>query len=498
MQEQPHTIEVFNLDENGKIKLNPDFVKIFQQHKFKNKKVCVISIAGAFRQGKSFLLNFFLRYLHKKYKLKKKNVSDWMNQNDADPLSGFSWKAGSTLDTVGILIWSELFLAELPSGEEVAIILMDTQGSFDNETTITNCATIFGLSALLSSVQIYNLKENIKQCDLSHLECFLGYGEMSRGNMSHSFQKLLFLIRDWQIPYEKEYGYEGGEKLLQEVLNTENSQSQDVISLKKNIKKSFKKIECCLLPHPGMTVATSKTFKGDIEEIDSEFRKQVKILVETLLKPENLEPKMSDGKLVTLEEFIHLMRNYETCFRDDEVPLLKSLFLATAEIHHTSAIKKAEQMYEALLIKSESQQEANEIKSTVLDEFRKKKKMGTPALKKKYEDLLIQGMEDILYKYRYSLLWKWTLNSANDSRVVSAVGVTIVSGAVGTVLGPVPALGLAAKVVCGVSFTFAGIIILGAIKNTVELVIWKTRPLRKTEIKVETGNEEADTATENS
>jgi atlastin len=88
---------------------------------------------------------------------------------------------------------------------------------------------------------------------------------MSQGNMSHSFQKLLFLIRDWQIPYQKEYGYEGGEKLLQEVLNTENSQSQDVISLKKNIKKSFKKIECCLLPHPGMTVATSETFKGDIE-----------------------------------------------------------------------------------------------------------------------------------------------------------------------------------------------------------------------------------------
>jgi hypothetical protein len=53
----------------------------------------------------------------------------------------------------------------------------------------------------------------------------------------------------------------------------------------------------------------------------------VKILVETLLKPENLEPKMSGGKLVTLEEFIHLMRNYEECFRDDELPSLMSLFL---------------------------------------------------------------------------------------------------------------------------------------------------------------------------
>jgi atlastin len=55
--------------------------------------------------------------------LKEKNVSTWMNQNDADPLSGFSWKAGSTLHTVGILIWSELFLAELPSGEEVRHLL---------------------------------------------------------------------------------------------------------------------------------------------------------------------------------------------------------------------------------------------------------------------------------------------------------------------------------------------------------------------------------------
>jgi hypothetical protein len=36
---------------------------------------------------------------------------------------------------------------------------------------------------------------------------------------------------------------------------------------------------------------------------------------------------MSGGKLVTLEEFIHLMRNYEECFRDDELPSLMSLFL---------------------------------------------------------------------------------------------------------------------------------------------------------------------------
>jgi hypothetical protein len=49
-----------------------------------------------------------------------------MNLNDS-PLSGFSWKAGSVPHTVGILIWSEIFLAALPSGEEVRHLLHSEQ-----------------------------------------------------------------------------------------------------------------------------------------------------------------------------------------------------------------------------------------------------------------------------------------------------------------------------------------------------------------------------------
>lgn len=53
-------------------------------------QVSVISVAGTFRKGKSFLLNFFLRYLNASEE--KRRSGDWIYGGDR--LNGFSWRGG--------------------------------------------------------------------------------------------------------------------------------------------------------------------------------------------------------------------------------------------------------------------------------------------------------------------------------------------------------------------------------------------------------------------
>jgi len=68
----------------------------------------------------------------------------------------FAWRGGEKRETTGVWIWSEPFIRKTSAtnGKEVAILLMDTQGIFDNETTMTLTTQIFGLSTLISSFQV--------------------------------------------------------------------------------------------------------------------------------------------------------------------------------------------------------------------------------------------------------------------------------------------------------------------------------------------------------
>ena len=122
-----------------------------------NTKVAVISVVGAFRTGKSFLLSFFLRYLAYLEKNENEETAgkNWYDNIKSLGNDGFHWAGGKERNTTGIWIWSHPYLLK---ERNLAILLVDTQGMFDNETTMTLTSSIFGLSTLLSSYQIFNSK----------------------------------------------------------------------------------------------------------------------------------------------------------------------------------------------------------------------------------------------------------------------------------------------------------------------------------------------------
>ena len=73
---------------------------------------------------------------------------------------------------------------------------MDTQGAFDSQSTVRDCATVFALSTMLSSVQIYNLSQNIQEDDLQHLQLFTEYGRLAlEKSGSTPFQRSFSLSR---------------------------------------------------------------------------------------------------------------------------------------------------------------------------------------------------------------------------------------------------------------------------------------------------------------
>ena len=61
---------------------------------------------------------------------------------------------------------------------------MDTQGMFDNETSMSLTAQIFGLSTFVSSYQIYNVDKRLQEDNLQHLALFSEYGRLAVGQGS--------------------------------------------------------------------------------------------------------------------------------------------------------------------------------------------------------------------------------------------------------------------------------------------------------------------------
>lgn len=311
----------FEIDKNA---LN----SILSKASDENCEISVISIAGAFRQGKSFLLNFFIHFLDSITILGKDESSLFNDLNQK--FTGFNWKRGIERQTSGILIWSEIFYYTMSNGKKIGILLMDTQGIFDNNTSTSDNVTVFALSNLLSSVQIFNLSDQIQENDLQHLQLFLEYGKLTLNKNENSygkpFQQVMFLIRDWANNNEYKYGEIGGTRYVDEKLKIGINQHEELKTLRSQIRQCFEKINGFLLPHPGKKATTGDSFDGKLEDLKPKFIQGVKELLQSVLAKQNIKVKKINGRNITIKEFKHLFFAYWSIFEGGELPKISNIF----------------------------------------------------------------------------------------------------------------------------------------------------------------------------
>ena len=109
--------------------------------------VAVVAVVGKFHSGKSFLMNQLM-----------------------GKSAGFGIGPTVRPQTMGIWMWGKPLSLKQPSGQQLSIVFIDTEGFAANNISETYDAKIFAVSTLLSSYLIYNSVKIIDQSDIDYLE----------------------------------------------------------------------------------------------------------------------------------------------------------------------------------------------------------------------------------------------------------------------------------------------------------------------------------------
>lgn len=329
----------------------------------------------------------------------------WMGTPD-DPLKGFSWRAGTARETSGIIFWSDVFLCDKSDGQKLAIIVVDTQGLFDTQTSTADNSRIFSLSTLLSSIQILNLHGLVQEDHLQYLQFVTEYAKFTTtGNTQDDyrpFQSFMFLIRDWNNPDEFPFGTDGGQKYLDNLLVIKPGQPEELKSVRSFIKSSFDRLSCCLLPYPGKSVARDSSYDGRWRLMEEEFLDELKGVIPKILKDENLVTRKINNVEMNGKQISEYFEKFIELFKTGSSVQPQSIYETTIDKFMSGIVAQCFDIYKV---------EANRGNSSIVDEngiasvyasaknaaltaYDSEKKMGTPEHVTNYRNFLIKKIDD--------------------------------------------------------------------------------------------------------
>jgi len=369
-------IQLVSVNSAGVFSINPEALEMIRSIK---KKIAIVSVAGKYRTGKSFLLN---RLINRQ--------------------SGF--ELGSTVNpcTKGLWIWNKPIAAT----EEVQTVFIDTEGLESFNRNVHLDTKIFALTLLISSYFIYNSMNAIDEKALESLGLVVSLSKYIHVNShpaqvseeldeySQYFPFFMWVVRDFALQLvDSSKQTMTDRQYLENVLrpvDPDKYPDPEQAALKNEIRGKlstfFKERDCITLVRPVTDEKLlQKIDKLPYESLREDFRLKTELLVKKVFC--NIKPKSINGQALTGEMFVNLLENYVNAFNGGMVPAISTAWEQVLLIELEKTVEKSVEEY-----KKKMGQLANDRLPVSLEEL---KKIDTESKKAAYKVFYESGLTNI-------------------------------------------------------------------------------------------------------
>jgi hypothetical protein len=362
-----------------------------------NCPVAVVSVAGMYRTGKSYLLNL----------LKAPPTST--PEPDSD---GFSVGHSVNAHTKGIWLWGEPVRIE---DQDVAVVFLDTEGLGSVGASQTHDSRIFALALLIGSYFIYNSRGIIDGNAIEalslvvnltkhiHVQKNLQGDEDSGSDFSQHFPAFMWVVRDFTLQLKSASGRAIPPKTyLEKALKPE--QESDEADIQKNqvrmmISNFFPDRDCVPLVRPVTDEEQLRNLSScGWDELRDEFKSGVTTLRRKLYG--KVRPKEMYGKLITGPMLVTLAASYVDAINSGGVPTISNAWERVVESQCDEAGEEALNVYHATMRSiqkpdsGEQRHVRNGIRVLEANELSKHHILATEKAELKYDQTTVQTISE--------------------------------------------------------------------------------------------------------
>ena len=348
----------------------------------------VVSVAGMYRTGKSYLLNRMLLNRQK----------------------GFS--VGPTVNpcTKGLWLWSKPIYGTSEKGKRIPILLIDTEGFGALDTDTNHDIRIFTVAILLSSFFAYNSIGSIDENALSNLNFVINLSKFIKLNNDSSndepedlasiFPSFLWIVRDFTLQLIDDNGDQISAKdYLEKVLEGNRNKNDPKNKIRRLIKTYFKDRDCFTMIRPLTNEGQLQNLEDlPVEKLRPEFLEQILSLRKKILN--RVKVKTLNGKPLNSDMYLNFIKNVINALNSGNVPNIENTWLSMCKVESYKALEEAENFYENFIKENmDGNEELSEVhreaKERALQIFNKK------ALGEYKDEYLRQLKGKIKEKYNY-------------------------------------------------------------------------------------------------